>query len=648
MNQQNQTSNQSLAQILATNQSTQNLYEQYIDCMSTGAVSQTILPPPLFDTNCSNFNQCYEIQNHPGNYCTLSAIEMPKISSKRLHRTIPKHFTMSSPSSSAILGGEINQPQQQHGGGRNNEVKKPSCQCPVQHVPMTYMQFPTAQQGQSHVQQPMQELQPTQQQYPQLQRHQHSIYMSGSKKHNVIKSTTFPSAMNTSSSSKIQTITNSEMMGMASDMLPHSGHNESGGSHISSGGSGTLRRSHKSSSSGSNNNSLVLPTTPNKKSIATISVASPVQQSTAGSTPGYYAPKMELKQHQTPPPQQQQQIHSILKNKNHSGCHVNVINVTDGNIEQNPILPPKMYKTSSSGPSTPGGSKQIHTITRPNELTTSSSQFSLLSINSSSQKYQQQSPQYQLQQPMQLRTNIQVSGGSGGTDVHNAMGFLSIQGTLYNTKTLPRGSHGCDGEKVSRSHREQQQLQQQSNYSTNTLPKNHHQQQPASQQVYGKVANPSRSVLNDVVNKVPSVIMLPISHQPNANQVMKNVTSTPSNSLIKMSSSKSNLLNESGEIEAGSACHSQSSTLKRSKSKKDVVNTNEKVISSKGSVSGAHQSGAHEKGRCDSSSGKCIDKPLPVLTTTNNCTNPKEHFLPSEASLDDDYLSECENCKTAG
>lgn len=423
MNQQNQTSNQSLAQILATNQSTQNLYEQYIDCMSSGAVSQTILPPPLFDTNCTggNFNQCYEIQNHPGNYCTLSAIEMPKVSSssKRLHRTIPKHFTMSSPSSSAILTGDLNhqqqqqQPQQQHhGSGRNhNENKKPSCQCPVQHVPMTYMQFPTAQPNQSHVQQPIQEMQQVQQQYAQPQRHQHSIYMSGSKKHNVIKSTTFPSAMNTNSSGKIQTIANAELMAMVTDVIQTPAHAEMIGSHISSGGSGTLRRSHKSSSSSSSNNnnsssSMVMPTTPNKKSIATISVAASVQQSTAGSTPGYFTPKMDVK-HQPPPPQQQQ-IHSILKNKNHAGCHVNVINVTDGN-EQNPILPPKMYKSSSSGPPTPGSSKQIHTITRPNELTTSSSQFSLLSINSGSQKYQQQSQQYQLQQqPTQLRTNIQV------------------------------------------------------------------------------------------------------------------------------------------------------------------------------------------------------------------------------------------------
>jgi hypothetical protein len=274
---------------------------------------------------------------------------------------------------------------------------------------MTYMQFPSPQPNQG-VQQPMPEIQQVPQQFPApQQRHQHSIYMSGSKKHNVIKSTTFPSAMNANSGGKIQTIANSELMGMSTEV-------EMSGTIISSGGSGTLRRSHKSSSS--NSGSSAMPTTPNKKSIATISIPSSANQSTAGSTPGYYTPKMEIK-HQ--PSSQPQQIHSILKNKNHSGCHVNVINVTEGSSEKNPTLPPKMYKTpeschrslkiptSSSGPLTPSSSKQIHTISRPSELTTSSSQFSLLSINSggASQKYQQQSPQ-QYQQPTQLRTNIQV------------------------------------------------------------------------------------------------------------------------------------------------------------------------------------------------------------------------------------------------
>ena len=185
-----------------------------------------------------------------------------------------------------------------------------------------------------------------------------------------------------------------------------------------------------------------------------------------------------------------------------------------------------------------------------------------------------------------------------------------------------------------RPHREQQQSQQSSSNYT-TLPKNHHQQQPASQQIYGKVSNPSRSVLNDVVNKVPSVIMLPI---PQQQPPLKTVTMTPSNSLVKISTKI-----DDGEhpTSSGSACHSQNSTLKRTKVKREIINANEKVISSKGSMNNVHE----KVSRCDS---RCIDKPLPILTTSTNCTNPKEHFLPSEASLDDDYLSECENCKTAG
>jgi hypothetical protein len=438
------------------------MYEHWnnIDCMGTGAVTQAILPPPLFDTNCTsngNYNQCYEIQNHPGNYCTLSAIEMPKMpsrdSSKRLHRTIPKHFTMSSPSSSAVLASQNEAMASQGGGhlGRTNsgDNKKPSCQCPVQHVPMTYMQFASAQVAQipPHQQQIATEIhaQNTPQQQPiqiQQRQHQHSIYMSssvggssgGGKKNNVIKSTTYPSAMNVqnvSGGGKIQTIANSELLGINSDALQstpgtHSIDMNSSGGLIAS-GSGTLRRSHKSSSSSSSNNpnnNLAMPATPNKKSIATISVASPrsPSSSNAAGQHGYFTPsKMDGAK--------PQQIHSILKNKNQQqqpNCHINVISVnSDGCIESsnNPILPPKLYKnnngkysiTPGSGSMTPSGSKQIHTITRPNELTTSSSQFTLLSINGGAaaqkqqQQYQQQSPQYQ---PTLLRTNIQVREGS--------------------------------------------------------------------------------------------------------------------------------------------------------------------------------------------------------------------------------------------
>lgn len=198
-------------------------------------------------------------------------------------------------------------------------------------------------------------------------------------------------------------------------------------------------------------------------------------------------------------------------------------------------------------------------------------------------------------------------------------------------------------QRIKISHREQQQAQQStSNYSINTLPKNHHQQQQqtTNQPIYGKVSHPSRSVLNDVVNKVPSVIMLPLPQQQQQQLNVKSAPGTPS-SLDKKSHDSNNETDTSG----GNVCQSLNSTLKRhSKTRRDVVNANEKVISSKGSTASMN---VHERSnRCDS---KCSDKSsLPVLTTSTNCVNPKEHFLPNEGSLDDDYLSECENCKTSG
>lgn len=227
---------------------------------------------------------------------------------------------------------------------------------------------------------------------------------------------------------------------------------------------------------------------------------------------------------------------------------------------------------------------------------------------------------------------------------------------MYNTKTLPRGgsssstsshsNNNNDGgneqqQRIKLSHREQQAQSTSNNYSINTLPKNHHQQQQhqssSNQPIYGKVSNPSRSVLNDVVNKVPSVIMLPLPQQQQMN--IKSAPGTPS-SLDKKSHHESNETDTSG----GNVCQSLNSTLKRHKMRRDVVNANEKVISSKGSTSSMN---VHERSnRCNDS--KCSDKSLPVLTTSTNCVNPKEHFLPNEGSLDDDYLSECENCKTSG
>lgn len=398
-----QTSNQNLAQILANNQSSQHMYDQFIDCMGSGVGNGTILPPPLFDNGCNNFSQCYEM---PGNnYCTMSAIDLPKApsssgGSKRLHRTIPKHFTMSSPSTAAILptGGQTLQTAQQPQPSRSNvaEQKKPTCQCPVQHVPMNYMnsmqynQPPSQQQIETQPAQAIQVAQNAQYAQPSHQRY-HSNY-SSSKKNNVSKSTTFPSNMNASSGShKIQTIT-AEMLNCSGNDGQTSHHNDLT---TSINGGGTLRRSHHKSTGGSGSHG-----TPNKK-IATISAATPSTPSAS------FISSKENKHHGHHQPNQQ--IHSILKNKNHGECPDPACS------EPNPILPPKMYKHSNryscnSAPtqSTP----KIHTITRPNDLQTiaSSSHFSLLAITNNPKliHHQQQQQAAAFHQPTLLRTNLQV------------------------------------------------------------------------------------------------------------------------------------------------------------------------------------------------------------------------------------------------
>lgn len=401
-----QTSNQNLAQILANNQSSQHMYDQFIDCMGAGGGNGTILPPPLFDNGCNNFSQCYEM---PGNnYCTMSSIDLPKTpsssgGSKRLHRTIPKHFTMSSPSTTAIVptGGPYQQTTAQTQPTRNGaaEQKKPTCQCPVQHVPMNYMNSmqynqPPSQQPESQPAQAIQVAQNAQYSQPSHQRYHN---YSNNKKNNVSKSTTFPSNMNASSGShKIQTITAEMLNCSGNDGQTQSQHNDLT---TSINGGGTLRRSHHKSSivnSGSHG-------TPNKK-IATISAATPSNPSVPATT--YISNKSDNKHHGHH--QQSQQIHSILKNKNHGECPDPVCS------EPNPILPPKMYKNSnrySCGSAPAQSSTKIHTITRPNDLQTiaSSSHFSLLAITNNPKliHHQQQQQAAAFHQPTLLRTNLQ-------------------------------------------------------------------------------------------------------------------------------------------------------------------------------------------------------------------------------------------------
>lgn len=88
----------------------------------------TILPPPLFDENARLCN----------NVC--DQIRTP--ASRRQHRTIPRHFTATSePISMGTLhkSNRTSNETPKKSFASINKNKKLICQCPVQHVPMTYM-----------------------------------------------------------------------------------------------------------------------------------------------------------------------------------------------------------------------------------------------------------------------------------------------------------------------------------------------------------------------------------------------------------------------------------------------------------------------------------------------------------------------------
>lgn len=88
----------------------------------------TILPPPLFDESTRLCN----------NICD----QMRTPSSRRQHRTIPRHFTATTePISMGTLhkSSRTSNETPKKSSTSINKNKKLICQCPVQHVPMTYM-----------------------------------------------------------------------------------------------------------------------------------------------------------------------------------------------------------------------------------------------------------------------------------------------------------------------------------------------------------------------------------------------------------------------------------------------------------------------------------------------------------------------------
>ncbi|XP_055621901.1 uncharacterized protein LOC129765524 isoform X2 [Toxorhynchites rutilus septentrionalis] len=231
---------------------------------------------------------------------------------------------------------------------------------------------------------------------------------------------------------------------------------------------------------------------------------------------------------------------------------------TNTTIEQNPELPPKMYK---------------HYNNRSTETHQNS--------------YYSNSKTHAISKPSNDNSKFSISTSS-------SVGLLrNVEKTQKNySKSLPRNvisaSHGYT--QISKSPVQPYSIPDNSiaNVNFNTLPKK-----------TNKPSTRSSNLLTEVVNKVPSVINIP-----------------------------SSLLTEVSQRQT------QQSTSKQSM----------KIIPNEGYT--RHSAAAAAVISVSKNTAK-MEKPLPIFTTSNNCANPKEHFLPNDNSLDDDYLSECENCKSA-
>lgn len=97
-------------------------------CRSSEAEKETandILPPPLFDETAIVSNALPLLPND----------SIRQIKSRRHHRTIPRHFTVSA----TPVNANTEQTLSLSNSGLSAKDKKSICQCPVQHVPKTYM-----------------------------------------------------------------------------------------------------------------------------------------------------------------------------------------------------------------------------------------------------------------------------------------------------------------------------------------------------------------------------------------------------------------------------------------------------------------------------------------------------------------------------
>uniref|UniRef100_A0A8D8CZ88 (northern house mosquito) hypothetical protein n=1 Tax=Culex pipiens TaxID=7175 RepID=A0A8D8CZ88_CULPI len=132
---------------------------------------------------------------------------------------------------------------------------------------------------------------------------------------------------------------------------------------------------------------------------------------------------------------------------------------------------------------------------------------------------------------------------------------------------------------------------------------------------YTKANSRSQNMLTEVVSKIPSVINIPSPLLP---ETFKSLEQCAVDSATKLAMSQK----MTKQRHENSLCYKKSTM---------ATSTNSLMNESSG-MGSVKTTGTKE---------------TPPLVTSVRCDNSKKHFLTNDNSLDDEYLSECENCKSA-
>lgn len=564
-----------------------NCSDEVAKLTSDVASFAAILPPPLFDeVNRSGENVGGSRSSEVGSSSSKIA------SSRRHHRTIPRRFATTepiAPAASVKSSKSHNDSSAEYSTGKTNSSSsnhktngKPICQCPVQHVPMSYM-------GASH-------FTPTIRQNPPS-----DIYMPAMST-KVISSKPRSSRTHRHASENKDNSCGTSGGSACTDRCSQSGTLRSS----KSSGGGKISTISKKFNCDTSPKTESLPST---LTHAHHTTSAPKQNHVAALLDPLAVPN--LRQHQ--------KHHSSMSTTN-TPKHDSPSSVghhSNRSVE-NPVLPPKLHRNRTSSHQ-PTLMPRIHTISKP-------SGDSLVTPNPPPDS----------------------TGTSKSVSTRTAFVVTNQQFT-HHTKSLPRSSE----EKLKFLQPVGGELQSSSekafslgkiNY-TNSFPKfSNHYELPKS--ASGKI-----SMISDVVSKVPSIINIPspvnrAAQALNATIPSPAVQSHNTHSASFPSSPKFGLSNQPDQsaMIAINVKQTLQSARKSLPQYPDHGQLRPTTTASLGATPAKRSNTSHTE---PTQTDHRQPQSLPVCTTYKNCSNPKEHFLPNDTSIDDEYLSECENCKSA-